>query len=291
MSILNPENIVSRRTFIKGAAVAGMALTSMSVVYGNTVEPYDIDITLHQIPLHNLTSEFDGYKIIQITDLHMGSWLDKEQLIKIVQIINSYEPDLVAITGDFITLGRIANYADDLVESLSLLQANDGVVAVLGNHDHWANVEQTREVLVKANIKELPNEHIVINRESAQLVIAGLDDIWEKQHDIDHLISQLPKDAPAVLLAHEPDIADETSQTGLFGLQISGHSHGGQIRLPIIEAPYLPRLAKKYPIGRYEVNGMVQYTNRGIGMVDIPIRIGCRPEIAIFTLTSENQGI
>lgn len=278
------SNKISRRTFLKLSTIATITLGSAGLVYGGTIEPYDIEITTNDIPLHNLSANFDGYKIIQITDLHMGSWLNRERLVTAVDIINEYKPDLVAITGDFITLGRIESQADDLIHGLSQLQATDGVVAVMGNHDHYANVDQTREVIQQANIKELPNEHIIIERQSEQLVIAGLDDVWESQHDIEKLTSGLPEGVPAVLLAHEPDIADETSETGYFGLQISGHSHGGQIRLPFLDAPVLPWLGQKYPMGRYQVNNMIQYTNRGIGMTGMPVRINCRPEIAIFNL-------
>lgn len=289
MTDLTPLSYISRRTFLKLAMIIGVTTTGASVAYGNIVEPNDIEITTHDIPLNKLSPQFNGYKIVQITDLHMGSWLNLERLTTVVDIVNAQEPDLVAITGDFVTLGRIEPYADDLIEGLSEIRAKDQVVAVLGNHDHWANVEIIRDVLKQANVRELPNEHIIIERESAQLVIAGLDDVWEEQHDIEKLITNLPNDLPAVLLAHEPDIADETSTTGYFGLQISGHSHGGQIRFPIIDAPILPRLGKKYPIGRYQVNEMVQYTNRGVGMADLPIRLNCRPEIAVFRLFSQTN--
>ena len=287
MTSIHNSKFISRRTFLKLATIVGIATSGASVIYGNQIEPNDIDVTQHDIPFSKLSPEFDEYKIVQITDLHMGSWLNQERLATAVDIINSENPDLVAITGDFVTLGRIEPYADDLIEGLSRIQARDGVVAVLGNHDHWSNTDLIRDMLNKANIKELPNEHITIERDSAKLIIAGLDDVWEEKDDLDKLVANLPSDLPAVLLAHEPDIADKTSQTGLFGLQLSGHSHGGQIRFPIIDAPILPRLGQKYPMGRYQVGDMVQYTNRGIGMTDLPIRINCRPEISIFRLLAE----
>ncbi len=287
MTSINKHLLPSRRTFLKLATLTGATIASAGFIYGNTVEPYDIEITTNPIYLPNLAPEFDDYKIVQISDLHMGSWMNRERLTSVVNIINSMTPDLVAITGDFVTLGRIEPHAEVLVDTLSQIQATDGVVAVLGNHDHWSNVEVTREVLRSANIIELPNDSMILERESATLAIAGLDCVWEDQHDIDKLISTLPEGVPTILMAHEPDIADETSKTGYFDLQISGHSHGGQIRLPIIEAIYLPHLGRKYAMGRYQVNDMVQYTNRGIGMADLPIRIRCRPEISVFSLSSQ----
>jgi len=278
------SNKFSRRIFLKLAAATGIAVGTGSLVFGDAFSPYVIDVTDHRIPLRNLSSNFDGYKIIQITDLHMGSWLNRERLLEVVELVNELQPDLVAITGDFIVKGEIESQADNLIFALSQLQAMDGVVGVLGNHDYVANVERTREVLQQANVLELPNEHIIIERDSAKLVIAGLDDVWADQHDIAKLTSQIPEGLPVVLMAHEPDIADKTSRTGRFGLQISGHSHGGQIRTSDGNAPVLPWLGEKYSIGRYQVKDMIQYTNRGIGMTGIPIRINCPPEISIFNL-------
>lgn len=275
---------LSRREFLKIAAVTGIAVGTGSFVYASAFSPYVIEVTNHHIPLRNLSANFDGYKIVQITDLHMGSWLNGERLMEAVEIVNEQQPDLIAVTGDFSVKGDIEPQADDLIYGLSQLQAVDGVVAVLGNHDYAANVERTRDVLQQANVLELPNEHIVLERDSAQLVIAGLDDVWANQHDIRKLTSALPEGIPAVLMAHEPDIADRTSRSGHFGLQISGHSHGGQIRTADGNAPVLPWLGEKYSIGRYQVNDMIQYTNRGLGMTGIPIRINCPPEISIFNL-------
>ena len=275
---------LSRRAFLKLAAVTGVAISTGSLVYGSAFSPYVIEVSNNRIPLRNLSSKFDGYKIIQLSDLHMGSWLNRERLLEAIDIINEHQPDLIALTGDFSVKGDIEPYADDLIYSLSQLQASDGVLAVMGNHDYAANIERTREVLQAANVLELPNEHILIERESAKLVIAGLDDVWANQHDIAKLTSGLPDGIPAVLMAHEPDIADEISRTGRFGLQMSGHSHGGQIRTLGGDAPILPWLGEKYWIGRYQVRDMIQYTNRGIGMTGIPIRINCPPEISIFNL-------
>lgn len=275
---------VSRRTFLKLAATTGIAMSSGSLVYGSSLSPYVIEVTNNPIPLRNLSPNFNGYKIIQISDLHIGSWLNRERLLEVVDIVNEHQPDLIAITGDFSVKGDIEPYADDLIYCFSQLQATDGLVAVLGNHDYARSIEPTRDVLRQANVLELPNEHIIIERDAAQLAIAGLDDVWANQHDIAKLISELPDGIPAVLMAHEPDIADATSRTGRFGLQISGHSHGGQVRTPDGDAPVLPWLGKKYYIGRYQVNDMIQYTNRGIGMTGVPIRINCPPEVSIFNL-------
>jgi uncharacterized protein len=109
-------------------------------------------------------------------------------------------------------------------------------------------------------------------------------DVFEEEDDLDLVLTQLPPTGAAIMLAHEPDFADETAATGRFGLQLSGHSHGGQIRIPFINRGFRPKLARKYPIGRYQIGNMTQYTNRGIGTVKVYARFNCRPEISVFTL-------
>jgi predicted MPP superfamily phosphohydrolase len=119
------------------------------------------------------------------------------------------------------------------------------------------------------------------------LHIAGVDDVLENLADLKGVLRQLPEEGEAILLAHEPDFADISARSGRFSLQISGHTHGGQVVLPFIGPPILPPRGRKYPSGRYQINGMVQYTNRGVGTTTIEIRWNCPPEITVFNLQSE----
>ncbi len=118
------------------------------------------------------------------------------------------------------------------------------------------------------------------------IYLAGLDDLWSGQADLTAALAQAPANVPTILLVHEPDFADTVAKDGRVSLQLSGHSHGGQVRLPGIGAPILPYLGRKYDQGLYNVNNMWLYTNRGIGLGRIPLRINCPPEITEFTLTS-----
>ncbi|MDH5508153.1 MAG: metallophosphoesterase, partial [Anaerolineae bacterium] len=121
---------------------------------------------------------------------------------------------------------------------------------------------------------------------------AGGDDIWENQDRLDLVLEMLPEEGCAILLAHEPDFADTSAATGRFDLQISGHSHGGQIIFPVIGPPVVPWLSEKYPLGLYQLGEMLQYTNRGIGMVGPPhVRFNCRPEITVFTLVTQEANV
>lgn len=131
---------------------------------------------------------------------------------------------------------------------------------------------------------DLNNAVHTLQRGSALLNIAGVDDMWERKARLEDVLADMPREGAAVLLAHEPDFADISAASGRFGLQISGHSHGGQVIAPFIGPLQLPLYAKKCPPGRFQVGRMTQYTNRGIGMLQPHVRLNCRPEITVYTL-------
>ena len=138
----------------------------------------------------------------------------------------------------------------------------------------------------QAGLTLLPNRHIALSRGDASLYIAGVDDIWVKKQNLDGALAGIPPDSAVVLLAHEPDYADKVAASQRVGLQLSGHTHGGQIRIPGWGAPVLPWLGKKYDAGLFHIDGMALYVNRGLGMIPPYVRINCRPEITHITLTS-----
>jgi predicted MPP superfamily phosphohydrolase len=159
--------------------------------------------------------------------------------------------------------------------------------AVLGNHDYWTDAKIVRNMLETCGIMDLTNTTFRFSRDGASLHLCGVDDVWEGDVHLEDVTAKLVDDSPAILLAHEPDFADTSAATGKFDLQISGHTHGGQIVLPFWGPPVLPYLGWKYPSGLYQVSGMYQYTNRGVGVGRIPVRLNCPPEITIFTLSGE----
>ena len=246
----------------------------------NKIRISDIPIKLPKLPL-----EFEDYRIAQISDFHLGSWLDEQALVQIVDIVNQLEPDLIAVTGDFVN-SNPERYAPVLIQTLSNLIAKDAIVAVLGNHDHYSEPDIIREVLKESNIIELSNRVYPIQRNSSYLYLTGVDDHLAKKDDLESVIDQIPDGSTTILLAHEPDYADISSKSGTFDLQLSGHSHGGQICLPYFGSLYLPRYGRKYPSGIYRINGMVLYTNRGLGTSWLPFRYNCPPEIALLTLSA-----
>ena len=265
----------------------GLGIAIAVATYAIACEPNWLAINRLELSLPNLAPEFQGYRIVQISDIHLADGgaegMSARRLHRFLGSVNRLNPDLVAITGDFFT-HTPSSYAEDLTRELAQLQASDRVVAVLGNHDHWTNPQTVRNALARAGVMELSNDIYSLNRNGAMLTIAGVDDVYQGVADLGKVLALLPPTGANILLAHEPDFADISSQTGRFDLQLSGHSHGGQIRLPFAPPLKLPNLAVKYPQGLYRVGDMLEYTNVGIGTVGLPARFFCRPEITVFTL-------
>lgn len=252
------------------------------------------EVTYHRFRFARHAPAFDGYRVVHITDLHVdATFMTAERLRGVVEAINRLKADVVVITGDFVSV-----YQPDFARTLAVLgglETRDGVFGVLGNHDHPAGAEWIRECLRAAHIQELNDRVQTIRRGEHLLHLVGLDDLWPTNQDtpasiwahlprVERLATSLPVEGTALLLVHEPDIADVAASTHRFDLQLSGHSHGGQVRLPFygLLTSLLPPLARRYPRGLYQVEEMTLYTNRGLG---VPIRLNTPPEIAVMDLS------
>jgi uncharacterized protein len=283
----NPK--LSRRTFLKILGVlAGQAflIGAGGLLYASQLEPAWMEITQLKLKLPRLGKAFEGFRLVQISDIHMGGWMNRERFTEAIKQALGQKPDLLALTGDFVTYHgeqRIdAEVVNDLSEGFNLL-GDVPRVGILGNHDLRSDPDEIRKIMGKYHILDLTNRLHTIARGSEQLHIAGVDDMLFGRPDLETVAAGLPEDGSAILLSHEPDFADESARSGRFDLQISGHTHGGQVILPMLGPAYLPRGGRKYFTGLYQVSGMLQYTNRGIGMSTPLIRINCRPEITVFT--------
>lgn len=276
---------MSRREFLKlGAlALASGMVGAGALGYARRVEPEWVEVTQHTFNLPRLDPAFAGFRLVHISDIHMDGWMNEERLNGLVAQVNALQPDLVAITGDLVTRSHHDHYAE-LAQGLSGLRAAHGTLAVLGNHDYYSGPGKVRQALKSAGVREMPNQVWTLQNGKASLHFAGLDCAYFGYDRLKRVLGQLPQDEPAILLAHEPDTADDNAATGRFDLQLSGHSHGGQVVLPFIGAPILPRLAQKYPYSYYQVQEMHLLVSRGLGMVHMPIRFNARPEISVLTL-------
>ncbi len=279
---------MSRRNFLKTGAVAvgASALGGGSWAYARNYEPDDVEVVNQNLTLPHLAAAFNGYRLLQISDIHTDNWMNGERLADRMRLIQAQSPDLMVITGDFVTRRLLRNHLPELAAGLKTLKARDGVLAVLGNHDHWADANVIRGMLQQVGVIDIGNDVFPVRRGDSSLYIAGVDDVYVQMDRLGDVLDKLPGRDAAILLAHEPDFADTGAAAGRFDLQLSGHSHGGQIVLPQIAPPILPDLGKKYPSGLYRVGDMIQYTNRGLGMLSPQVRFNCRPEITLFTLRS-----
>ncbi len=287
---------LSRRDFLKLFMMAGMVgldtllMVQIGKLYSNKIEPFLMDVNEVRLKLPRLPKSFSGFRVAQISDFHLGGWMKVPRMSAILKRVMDLSPDLVALTGDFVMaygFGRnVPAKMKEITPALSELAKKAPVMGVLGNHDHMYGAASVVDMLEQAGITHLGNAVSQLRRGTETLSIAGVDAMTMGKANLGQVLSQLPGDGCAILLAHEPDFADESAATGRFDLQISGHSHGGQVVLPFIGPPVLPRLGEKYPQGLYRVGDMLQYTNRGVGVTMPYLRFNCPPEITVFTLES-----
>lgn len=254
------------------------------IAYAVKIEPDWVDLVRMNLTLPRLDPAFAGFRLAQVSDFHLSQALTAAQIKNALALVLAEKPDLVAFTGDYVDdhetmtreLGAFGEVLRDFAKQVP-------VVAILGNHDYRKGASTIRAMLSDAGIRELDNDVLTLAKGESLLHICGVDDVWWGRPDLSEVLSRLPTAGSAVLMAHEPDYADVSSVTGRFDLQISGHSHGGQVVLPFIGPPVLAYLGEKYPSGLYRVGNMYQYTNRGLGTTTPHIRFNCRPEITVFT--------
>jgi len=291
---MEPTRPISRRTFLKlgGRWLAGLlAAPAAGYGYSRWLEPRWIETTRHTLPYRSLPSAFHGTRIVQFSDVHLDFHFGVRRLALLVERIRGLKPDLVCFTGDLFHK-QVRPAASASIRLLSELDAPLGKWAVLGNHDYTAGAGDVERVLTQSGFTLLGNRSATIERGGERLRIAGLDDALEGRPNLETALREAADGSPApftLFLAHEPDISDYAAAYRV-NLQLSGHSHGGQIRLPVVGPLILPDLARRYPEGLYAIRDeMYLYTNRGIGMSSYPYRFLCRPELTVITLASANR--
>ncbi|MCK4574471.1 MAG: metallophosphoesterase, partial [candidate division Zixibacteria bacterium] len=267
---------------MKLAAGTAAAAAASSVINAFAVEPKWIKITTPTIPIPNLPPAWDGVRIAQLTDIHVGRLINLDYVRRAVEKTKAAKPDLIVLTGDYVS--RTDAIDDNLAEALGRLSAPHGKFAVLGNHDHWTDPVAMLLVLEKAGITNLTNRHTILDRGGARLCLAGVDDLWEGRQDLAGALSGVDEDVPRVLLCHNPDYAEQMPMVPRVDLMLAGHSHGGQFKIPFGPRPRLPIRYAKYAAGLAAGPHCPVYTSVGLGMVGIPIRFNCRPELTIITL-------
>lgn len=278
---------MNRRKFLKASlqTLTGLTLAAWGgTKYITDLEPLWFKVHQMELPLPKLPPAFKGLTLTHLTDLHLNDWMTPERFSNVVDMTNDLNSDIIVITGDFIDGDTKENMLTGIIQQLSRLQARHGVYGTLGNHDYWEGQTIVTEIMKESGIVNLNNATQTFSRDNQILHLCGLGDYMEQQQDLESVTKDLTEDDCAILLMHEPDYADISAATNLFSLQLSGHSHGGQVDPFIIDQPILPKYAQKYPRGLYQVENMLLYTNPGIGMVAPRVRFNCRPEVVQFTL-------
>ena len=277
---------LTRRRFLQW--FTGITVSAGGMVgYMRAVEPHWLRIDRLELPIVGLPSALDGRRIAQLSDIHLSQYFSPAQLANAIDQVADLEPDWLMLTGDYV--GTRAGDAAGLVEPLRGLSMP--VFAVLGNHDYWSDSPTVRSFLEQANVQLLLNSAIEI---APDLWCAGIDDLWAGKPSLKSALRDIPARATTLLLAHEPDFFDVVlREKAPIALQLSGHSHGGQVRLPTLKAdasghysyaPILPLHGRKYPMGLRRIDGRYVYTNRGVGLWPVPYRFNCRPELTMITL-------
>jgi predicted MPP superfamily phosphohydrolase len=270
-------NLRSRRV-LAGCAGLGVLLLGGSA----WLEARNLGVTRLEIPLKGLPPEMDGFTIVQVSDLHYGMLMENGKLSRVVERVNELKPDLIVITGDLVDEG--VSHMEEMAQPLKLLKSRHGVLAVTGNHEYYAGVNRAVAIMKSAGIEVLRNETKVL---PSGLQILGVDDptgsrrMGEPAADLEKQLSRLDREKPSILLSHQPIHFEKAASFGV-GLQLSGHTHGGQL-YPII---YLSRMIYPRTPGLHQIGESKLYVSRGAGTWGPPMRLGSPPEIVHIRLLS-----
>ena len=293
-------SFLTRRRFLQiaeGTAAAGTLVFTKDA----TAEANQPILKEIEIPLARLPAAFDGFTIAQLSDFHYDQHFSAVPIAAAVEIVNQRHPDLVVLTGDFVTVPlihhrrlhsakRAAWAAEPCANLLAPLRSRLGTNAILGNHDMDSDVPRIMTALQSQGISVLRNRAMPLEQGGSRIWLCGMDSVMDHKPAINQCLSGVPSQELVILLIHEPDFADKAAQHSV-DLQLSGHSHGGQVWLPGIGAPWLPRLARKYPRGLHRIGSLTLYTNAGLGTIRLPVRWNCPPEVTLFTLRSDRSNL
>jgi uncharacterized protein len=276
----------TRRQFLSRAAAAGAVAVAGD---GLLLAPNFPRIVRQEFHLQRWPEHLNGFTVAVLSDFHYDPYFSIHPLHAAIPMVNKLHPDLVALVGDFVSVPAFGDdrkgalNAEPCARLLQQITAPHGLWAVMGNHDDGTDPQHVTRALQAQNIQVLANQSQPIDQDGARFWLAGVNDVMSGTADLSKTMHGVPAGEPVILLAHEPDFADEAAAFPI-DLQLSGHSHGGQIRLPFLPPLYLPELAKKYIWGTYHVGSLTLHTSAGLGTIGIPMRLNCPPEITLLTL-------
>jgi len=284
-----------------GGVLAALSAATLGSAYAAMGEPNWLEVTQPTVPLPGLPASLDGLTIAQLSDLHVTPQDGVDLVRRAVEAVNRSRADLIVLTGDYVT--HSADYTSLCVAPLRLLQAPLGIYGVLGNHDIWTDADRVAAGLREAGVTVLRDETVSLRVGEGRLWLVGIDDTGHTSGPGDRcdaserlwcdacsrgaeMLDALPAAEPRLLLVHNPDV-HETLPAQRVDLALSGHTHGGQVRLPFFGAPLLPSCyGRKYAQGLVQAPHWPVYVNRGLGTISPKVRFNCRPEVTLLTLRS-----
>ena len=276
--------MLPRRRELLGAAALGAAAFA---AYALLVEPRRLRVRRIELRLDRWPSVYDGFRLALISDLHAGTpHVGVEQVGRIAQLVDREGPDLVALLGDYVD-GQAA-FAErvrprDVAAALARIRAPLGQVAVLGNHDWHEGGELIRASLRDAGITVLENQAVRLRSARVPLWVAGLADPSERLADVPGALADVPEQAALIVLSHDPDLFPGVPRTA--ALTVSGHTHGGQVDVPLVRKKVIPSLfGDRYRAGHVEEDGRHLFVTRGVGTSRLPLRFRAPPEVVVLTL-------
>lgn len=278
---------------VRRVITAGVVTALSLVLWAFYMEPASLLNDTYELTLPRWPAVCDRKRVVVLADLHEGSpfnGLDK--LDYIVARTQAARPDLILLAGDYVIHGVLGGTfvpPDDMVPALRRLSAPMGVYAVLGNHDHWHNPVEVTRALEAAGIPVLEDAATEIGAGDCRIWLAGISDLWTGAHDVKKALAAVPLDATVIALTHNPDIFVEVPER--VALTIAGHTHGGQVYIPLIGRPVVPsRYGQRYAVGHVEEDGRHLFVSAGLGTSILPVRFLVPPEISVLQIRSRDAG-
>jgi hypothetical protein len=282
-----------RRQFLERSASAVVAAPFVAGAYGLLYGRLNLQVTQQRTHLARLPKSFAGFRIAQLSDIHIGPFMTEDQIRKYVRITNDLKPDLIALTGDFVTWDPFTQRA--VVHALAGLHAPFGIFGCLGNHEAWSHTEDSiTQMFQRVGIRILRQERVPVSTNGEAFNLIGVD-FETRRHMVpgnekfvrtylEGLESLVAPDTVNVLMSHNPDTFDRAAEMGI-DLSLAGHTHGGQVALEFVSPEIAPcRLVTPYVSGWFQKPGGQLYVNCGIGTIGPPIRLGVPPEITVYEL-------
>jgi uncharacterized protein len=262
-----------------------ITLVLLVIIY-SLIEPHWIKIRIIQFSSNQIPVQFNNKKVVFVSDIHHGPYFSIDRVAKLVDKINSLEPDMIILGGDYVH--REPKYIEPVFKELSRLKSKSGIFAVFGNHDYWEDPIRIQACMKTAKIRNIENNSFWVKQNQDSIKIGGVGDLWENSQIIDNTINDVNGSDFCILVSHNPDYCEQIT-TDKVDLVLSGHTHGGQVSLFGFWSPILPSgFGQKYCYGLKKMNNFSIYITSGIGTITPPMRFFVRPEIVVINLIRSN---